>query len=81
MSCLKTATISKSLEELARVVARVQGQLAGKDKDSETIDESGPLLVPKSARVVSQRRNHPLRMLVAHLMCRDQAALGRSSSL
>ena len=38
-------------EELAREVARVQGQPASKVEDSETSDESGPLPVPKSARV------------------------------
>ena len=41
---------------------------AGKEEDSETSDESGPLPVPKSARVVSGRRHHRLRMLVDHLM-------------
>ena len=61
---MKGVTMSKSLEELAREVARVQGQPAGREEDSETSDESGPLLVPNSARVVS-------RMLVDHLMSRD----------
>ena len=64
--------MSKSLEELARDVARVQGQPAGKEEDGETNDESGPLPVPKSARVVSGRRHHRLRMLIDHLMCRDR---------
>ena len=70
-SCLKTVTISKSLEELARGVARVQGQPADKEEDSEISNEIGPLLVPKSARGVSGRRHHRLRMLVGHPMCRD----------
>ena len=56
-----TRTMSKSLEELAREVARAQGQPAGKEEDSETCDESGPLPVPSSARVVSGRRHHRLR--------------------
>ena len=46
-SCLKAVTMSKSLGELAREVARAQGQPAGKEEDSETSDESGPLPVPK----------------------------------
>ena len=41
VSCLKNVTMSKSLEELAREVARVQGQSDGKGEDSETIDECG----------------------------------------
>ena len=40
VSCLKTLTISKRLEELAREVARVPGQPAGKEEDSETSHES-----------------------------------------
>ena len=64
------------LKESRAVVAsevsrRVQGQPAGIEKDSETSNESGPLLVPKSARRVSGRRHHRLRMLADHLMCRD----------
>ena len=34
---------------------------AGKEEDGGTSDESGPLPVPKSARVVSGRRDHRLR--------------------
>ena len=48
-----------SLEELAREVARLQGQPAGKEVDSETSEENGPLHVPKSARVVSGRTTPP----------------------
>ena len=55
-NCLKKATVSKSLEELAREVARVQGQPAGKEESSESGDESGPLLVPKSAPIISGRQ-------------------------
>ena len=55
LSCLK------SLEELAREVALVQGQPAGKVEGSESSGESGPLPVPKSARVVSGRRHRRLR--------------------
>ena len=55
----------KSFEELAREVARVRGE------DSETSDENGPLLVPKSGRVVPGRRHRRVRMLVDHLKCRD----------
>ena len=64
VSCLENVTVSKGLEELAREVARVQGQAAGKEEDSVSSDESGPLPVPKSTRVVSGRRLH-------HLVCRD----------
>ena len=67
-SCLKGVTTSKSLEELARRVAQVQGQLAGKEEDSETSDENELLPVPKSSRV---GRHHRLRKLVDHSMCRD----------
>ena len=58
----KKPSRSQSVEELARDVARVQGQPAGKEEeeDNEISDESGPLLVPKSARVVSGRRHHRL---------------------
>ena len=56
---------------MVREVAQVQGQAAGKEDDSDTSDENGPLPVPKSARVVSGRGHHLLRMLVGHLMCRD----------
>ena len=63
--------VSKILVELAREVARVQGQHAGKEEGSETSDENWQLLEPKSARVVSGRRHHHLRMLVDHLMRRD----------
>ena len=48
-------TVSKSLEELAREVARVQGQPAGTKDGSESSHERGPLPVAKSARVVSGR--------------------------
>ena len=71
VSCLKNVAVSKSLEDLAREVARVQGQPTGKEEDSETRDENGRPHVPKSARVVSGRQHHRLRMLVFHLMCRD----------
>ena len=64
-SCQTVVTISDTLEELAREVARAQGQHTGREEDSETSDESGQLRVPKSARVVSGRRNHRLRILVA----------------
>ena len=72
MSCLDTVAVSKSLVDLAREVAREQGQPAGKEEDSETSDENGPLPVPKSARVVSGRRHHRLRMLVDLLVYRDR---------
>ena len=36
--CPKTVTISKSVEELAREVALVQGQSGGREEDSETDD-------------------------------------------
>ena len=60
------------LEELTRKVARVEGQTAGKEEESETSDENGPVHVAKPAQVVSGRRH--LRLLVHHLMCR----VGRS---
>ena len=44
-----------------------QGQAAGKEQDS---DENVPLAVPRSARVVSGRQHHRLRMLVDHLVYR-----------
>ena len=53
------ATVSKSLEEEAREIARIQGQPAGKEEDGGPSDENGPLLVPRSARVVSGRRPPP----------------------
>ena len=54
----KNVTVSKSLEELAREVARVLGQPGWQRGGSESSDESGPLLVPLSARVVSGRLYH-----------------------
>ena len=50
VSCLRNVMVSKSLEELARKEARAHRQPAGKEEDSGTSDESGPLLVPTSAR-------------------------------
>ena len=70
-SCLKSVTNFKSREVLAREVARVQCQPAGKGEDKDTSDESEAPLVPMSAQVVSGRRHHRLRNLVDHLMCRD----------
>ena len=70
-SCLKRATNFKSRVELARGVARVHGQPAGKEVDSDTSDENVPLLVPKSAQIVPGRQHHRLRNLVDHLMCLD----------
>ena len=64
-------TNSKIRVELAREVARVQGQSAGKEEDSDTSHENEPLFVPKSAQVVSGRRYHRLRNLVEHPTCRD----------
>ena len=61
---LKSLIYSKSLEKLARVVARLRGQPAGKEEDSETSDETAPLCVPKSARVVPGPRLHRLRILI-----------------
>ena len=71
ISRLKHVAASKSLVELTRDGARVQGQPAGKEEDSETSDEIGPLPVPKPSQVVSGRRRHRLRLLVNHFMCRD----------
>ena len=48
----------------------VQRQPAGKE-DSKTIHEKRAIAYPKSARVVSGRRPHELRMLVDHQMSRD----------
>ena len=48
-----------------------QGQPADKEEDGGISDEGGPLLVPKSALVVSGCRHSRLRMLIDHLMCRD----------
>ena len=69
VSFLNNVAVSKSLVELARDVARVQGQPAGKEEDSETSGENGPMLVPKSAQVVFGRRRSCLWMLVDHFMC------------
>ena len=44
------------------------GQPAGKEEDSETSDEIEPLLVPKSARSISGRRHHRLRIWVYHYL-------------
>ena len=60
-SCLKNETASK-------------GQPAGKEEDSESNDESWPLPVPKSARAVSGRQHHRLRILTDHLMSRRTVA-------
>ena len=68
MSCLKNVTTPKSLEEVARPV---QGQPAGKEEDSDTSGENGPLPEPKSAQVVPGRRHHCLRNLVDRRMCQD----------
>ena len=54
-----------------REVARIHGQPAGKEEDRDTRDESGPLPVPNSVRVVSGCRHHCLRMLIDHLMYGD----------
>ena len=48
-----------------------RGQPAGKEEDSESSDENEPLPVLMSARVVSARQHHRLRILVDHLMRRD----------
>ena len=53
------------------MVARVQGQLAGTEDDSDTSDENVPLPVLKSAQVISGWRHHRLRNQVNRLMCRD----------
>ena len=45
----ESLTHSKSLDMLARVVARFQGQPAGKEEESDTTDVNEPLLAPKSA--------------------------------
>ena len=52
-------------------VREYKGQPAGKEEDSKTSDENGPLLVPDSAQVVSGQRHHTARMLVDYVMCRD----------
>ena len=71
VSLLKHVAVSKSFEELARKVAGVQGQLSGKEEDSDTSGENGPLPVPQPAQVVSGRGHDRLRLLVNLLMCRD----------
>ena len=48
-----------------------------KEEDSETTDENGPLLVPRSALYCTGRQHHRLRMLDDHWMCRD--GVGRSA--
>ena len=52
---LKSMSNFTDLVKLARDVARVQGQPAGKEEDSETSDENVSLLVPKFARAMSGR--------------------------
>ena len=68
---MKGVTNSKGLEKLAREDARVQGQRAGKEEDSETSNENGPLLAPKSAWFLDDDTTACACMLVDHLMCRD----------
>ena len=63
--------VSRTLGKLARVIVRGQDQPAGKEEGSEPSDESGPLPLPKSVRVVSGRRHHRLRILTDHTTCRD----------
>ena len=82
VSGLKTETISKSLEELARVVARVQGQLAGKDKDSETIDEAclvGP--VEKTRLLHISQGLNPMWALGPRTLAERNVTLRRSSAI
>ena len=57
---LKSMSNFTDLVKLARDVARVQGQPAGKEEDSETSDENVSLLVPKFARAMSGRWTSPL---------------------
>ena len=52
--------VSKSLKELAREGARVQGQPAGREEDDGSSDVSGPLPVSKPARVVPGRQHRPV---------------------
>ena len=72
VSCLKNVTMFMSPEGLAREVARVQLLLA-KRRTAGPAKKAGHW----SARVVSGRRRHRLRMLIDHLMCRD-GKLGKS---
>ena len=74
VSCLKKVKVS-SLEELAREVARVQGQPAGKEEGTKSGDERRPLPVPKSALMVSGRLHHRFRKLTEHLVCRDEKSV------
>ena len=75
---MKNVAVSKSLEELAREVARVQCQPAGKEVDSETSNEGGPRLpLPKSAQIMSKRRHHRLCMLVDYLCDLSRWRVGR----
>ena len=73
VSCLKNATVSESLEELAREVAREHGHPLAKEEGSKSSHESGTLLVPTSALLVFGSRHHRLRTLIDHLMRRDGA--------
>ena len=66
-----TIVNAKSRVKLARAVARVQGQPAGREEDSDTSDENEALPVPKSAQVVSGRRRLRQRSLANHRLCRD----------
>ena len=74
-SSRRQTTVVSDLSSGARRQSRRQSRSrvwpAGKEEDSDTSDENGPPLVPNSARVVSGRQHHCLRMLVDHLMCRD----------
>ena len=59
---------SVGLETLAKKISIVRGPPVGRDKDSQTNDEDGALLLPASKMVVSGHRHRRLRHLVDHLM-------------
>ena len=59
---------SVGFETLAKKISIVRGPPVGRDKDSQTNDEDGALLLPASKMVVSGGRRRRLRRLVDHLM-------------
>ena len=72
-SCLKNVTMLKRRVSRSWHVKlrECRASPLAKEEGSEPNDESGPLQVPTSARVVSGGLHHRLRILTDHLMSRD----------
>ena len=52
VSCMMITTVSKSLEEVAREIARIQGQPAGKERTAGPAAQAGHCTLQKSACMV-----------------------------